>query len=64
MATNAHIKLKLSFEYLNDIDDLVVVHVNAGKIKLEMVLPYDIAYQYVLNLRTYSTEPRTRKMEN
>ena len=64
MATNAYIKLKMRFEWLNDIDDLLVVHIDAGKIKLEMVLPYDIAYQYVLNLRTYSKEPRTRKMEN
>ena len=64
MATNAYIKLKMRFEWLNDIDDLLVVHIDAGKIKLEMVLPYDIAYQYVLNLRTYSKEPRIRKMEN
>lgn len=58
------LNLKLRFEWLNEIDNLIVVHIDAGKLKLEMVMTYELALGYILNLRTFSTEPRNRKLEN
>ena len=64
MAKNASIDIKLSFEYLNDIDDLLVVHTQIGKLKFETVVTREVALRYILDLKINSTEPRIRKMEN
>lgn len=64
MMATARININLEFEYLNDIDDLIVVHTHIGRLKFEMVMTREVALRYILNLRINSTEPRTRKMEN
>ena len=64
MALNPGILVNVKFKYLNDIDDLIVVHTQIGRLKFEMVMPYEMATRYILNLRINCSEPRTRKLEN
>ncbi len=64
MVSVGSINLKVRFEYLSKIDDILVCHIDAGKLKLEMVMTRELAFDYILRLRVYSTEPRIRNMEN
>ena len=64
MATAPRINLKIRFEYLNEIDDLLVCYIDAGKLKFEMIMTYEIAIDYIINLRVASTEPRERVIYN